>query len=417
MSTASKFEVPSTSKFPLKSALPARVRLDAMSTAPSISTASKFVVPSMSILPDISRVAAVTCPAKVALPLLKMVAFSPIGVSAPRVLTPAISIPTLCKLDVPVFTVVSSIVTVPLPTDMMPVTRIPPRTITSVRPTPTVSRELLTSRVPATVAFSSTVSVSIFAVPSMNKSCHSKPEAPKSLAPSVLGVKSLSKRPVAVIVSLVASPKSTLPFADRVVKAPVLGEEAPIVVLLIAAPSTVPPLISAVSATNESMFAVPSRYKSLNSKPEAPKSRALSVLGTISLSKRPVAVIVSLVAFPKSVSPVTTTLVVVRIDPSNVRFPLSSSSPEVPAITTLLSVRSPIFAVSASSASMFAVPSMKMLFHSLVAEPKLYVPSSSGIICESTSPPKTILSVFASPKVSVPPLKVVVPVTSRLLYI
>ena len=32
---------------------------------------------------------------------------------------------------------------------------------------------------------------------------------------------------------------------------------------------------------------------------------------------------------------------------------------------------------------------------------------------ESTSPPKTILSVFASPKVSVPPLNVVVPVTVK----
>ena len=161
ISTASKLEVPSTSKFPLKSALPANVRLDAMSTAPSISTASKFVVPSMSILPDISRLAAVIVPAKVALPLLKMVAFSPIGVSAPRTLTPAISIPTLCKLDVPVFTVVSLMVTVPLPNDAIPVTRISPRTMTSVLPTPTVSLEPLASRVPMIAAFSSTSSVSI----------------------------------------------------------------------------------------------------------------------------------------------------------------------------------------------------------------------------------------------------------------
>ena len=51
MSTASKFVVPSTSKFPLKSAFPASVREDAMSTAPSMSTASKFVVPSTSMFP------------------------------------------------------------------------------------------------------------------------------------------------------------------------------------------------------------------------------------------------------------------------------------------------------------------------------------------------------------------------------
>ena len=246
----------------------------------------------------------------------------------------------------------------------------------------------------------SATSVSIFAVPSIYKSFHSKPEAPKSLALSELGTRSLSKRPVAVIVSLVAFPRSTLP-------------------LITPLPVTVrfPATVAFSSTVSVSIFAVPSMNKSCHSKSDCPKSLAPSVLGVKSLSKRPVAVIVSLVAFPKSVSPVTTILVVVRIDPSKVRLPLSSSSPDEPAITTLLSVRSPIFAVSASNASMFAVPSTKRLFHSFVAEPKLYVPSSSGIICESTSPPKTILSVFASPKVSVPPLKVVVPVTSRLLYI
>ena len=40
--------------------------------------------------------------------------------------------------------------------------------------------------------------------------------------------------------------------------------------------------------------------------------------------------------------------------------------------------------------------------------------SSSGIILESTSAPKTTLSVAASPIVIVPPLKVVVPVTVKL---
>ena len=47
----------------------------------------------------------------------------------------------------------------------------------------------------------------------------------------------------------------------------------------ITAPSTVPPLMSAVSATSASMFAVPSRYRSLNSLPDAPKSMSLSVVG------------------------------------------------------------------------------------------------------------------------------------------
>ena len=43
-----------------------------------------------------------------------------------------------------------------------------------------------------------------------------------------------------------------------------------------------------------------------------------------------------------------------------------------------------------------------------------WIPSSSGMILESTSPPNTILSVLASPNVNVPPLNVVVPVTVKL---
>ena len=71
-----------------------------------------------------------------------------------------------------------------------------------------------------------------------------------------------------------------LVVADNVVNAPVPGVLAPIL-----AASTVPPLISAVSATNESIFAVPSMNKSLNSVPLAPKSIALSAFGKIELPK------------------------------------------------------------------------------------------------------------------------------------
>ena len=71
----------------------------------------------------------------------------------------------------------------------------------------------VTVRFPVTPAFSSTVRVSIFAVPSMNRSCHSFVDDPRSLAPSVDGSKSLSNLPVAVIVSDVALPRSTFPFA------------------------------------------------------------------------------------------------------------------------------------------------------------------------------------------------------------
>ncbi len=66
-------------------------------------------------------------------------------------------------------------------------------------------------------------------------------------------------------------------------------------------------------------------------------------------------------------------------DPSNVKLASSSSSPLDPAITTLLSVRSPIAAVSAARLSMFAVPSMCRSCHSLPAAPIFLLPSTSGI--------------------------------------
>ena len=65
--------------------------------------------------------------------------------------------------------------------------------------------------------------------------------------------------------------------------------------------------------------------------------------------------------------------------PSKVKVAASSSSPEAPAITTLLSVRSETIAVSATNASIFAVPSRNRSPHSLVAAPICLVPSTSGI--------------------------------------
>ena len=74
-----------------------------------------------------------------------------------------------------------------------------------------------------------------------------------------------------------AVPTVALVVADNVVNAPVPGVLAPIL-----AASTVPPLISAVSATKESIFAVPSKCKSWNSKVEEPKSLDPSASGNIS---------------------------------------------------------------------------------------------------------------------------------------
>ena len=52
--------------------------------------------------------------------------------------------------------------------------------------------------------------MSICAVPSRNRSLHSSEDAPKSLTPSVEGSKWVSNLPVALIVSPVAPPRSTL---------------------------------------------------------------------------------------------------------------------------------------------------------------------------------------------------------------
>ena len=98
-----------------------------------------------------------------------------------------------------------------------------------------------------------------------------------------------------MIVSPVASPRSTFPVADNVVKEPVPGVLAPIL-----AASIVPPLISAVSATKESIFAVPSMNKSLNSIPLAPRSLAPSEFGKISppTSRFPFMVVIPAIETP-----------------------------------------------------------------------------------------------------------------------
>ena len=70
--------MPSTSRSPLKSALPARVKVVAISTAPSISTTSKLVVPSTSISPEMSNSEPVKTPVTVKVP--PMVALLVIGI-------------------------------------------------------------------------------------------------------------------------------------------------------------------------------------------------------------------------------------------------------------------------------------------------------------------------------------------------
>ena len=72
----------------------------------------------------------------------------------------------------------------------------------------------------------------------------------------------------------VAPLRLTVPFADILVKSPAALVPLPMTVL-----SIVPALISAESATKLSMFAVPSRCRSLNCAPEVPRSTSLLVTG------------------------------------------------------------------------------------------------------------------------------------------
>ena len=104
------------------------------------------------------------------------------------------------------------------------VTPAPTRRAPLIVPTPATARlpfayavtPVPTDNDVVTKAVSSTSNVSIWAVPSMNKSLNSNEDAPKSLAPSVEGTKSLSNLPVAVIVSEVALPRFSSPFAFNV---------------------------------------------------------------------------------------------------------------------------------------------------------------------------------------------------------
>ena len=73
----------------------------------------------------------------------------------------------------------------------------------------------------------------------------------------------------------------------------------------IVTPSIDPPFMSAPDDWKASKYAVPSIYKSCHLSDEVPKSWVSSADGTNALSNLPVAVIVSLVALPRSVFPLT----------------------------------------------------------------------------------------------------------------
>ena len=134
---------------------------------------------------------------------------------------------------------------------------VPSTVIASASNVPSMSASPLTSNEPAS---SSPVSVMFLKLPmSLLLSTTTALEAATvpAVTPSIVSnsASDISAEPITKLVPVIAVP---------VIAAAL---EPPII-----APSIVPPLISAVSATKLSMLAVPSKYKSFHSEPEAPIS-------------------------------------------------------------------------------------------------------------------------------------------------
>ena len=106
------------------------------------------------------------------------------------------------------------------------------------------------------------------------------------------------------LISTVAS--VAVPEAFKEVNVPAAALAPPIT-----APSTVPPLMSAVSATRASMLAVPSTYRLRHSEPTAPKSYVSSAEGSSGEATSAVTVTVSVAALPRVVLPFTVRLAVI----------------------------------------------------------------------------------------------------------
>ena len=94
-----------------------------------------------------------------------------------------------------------------------------------------------------------------------------------------------------------AAAARALALQASVVKVPAAAEAPPIT-----APSIEPPLMSAVSATRLSIFAIPSMNRSLNSEPTAPKSTPASFRG----NKAPFAILpLNMISSPDALPRVT----------------------------------------------------------------------------------------------------------------
>jgi hypothetical protein len=189
----------------------------------------------------------------------------------------------------------------------------------------------------------------------------------------------------------------------------VLGVVAPTVV-----PSIVPPLMSAVSATSESMFAVPSMFRLRHSWPVTPRSNELSVEGTKSDATRALKLTVSELLLPSVLLSLTVRAVAVRlaIVPSDVSedavtpdarvAPVSVPAAAVTVMSALPLKLTPL--ISRAVSNVVAVPALPVI---VVWSPVLVpltavvpVTESAGVLVPVTVTPLIEVAV-AAPKVGV----------------
>jgi len=136
--------------------------------------------------------------------------------------------------------------------------------------------------------------------------------------------------PLKLIASEASEPKVTSPVAPRVVKSPAAGVEPPTI------PSKVPASISAVSAANESILAVPSMKRSWNSCETEPKSFVSSTFGVMSPTVSPLKLIASEASEPKVTSPLAPR--VVNAPAAGVPPPMATPSAVPESISTLVRI-------------------------------------------------------------------------------
>ena len=228
----------------------------------------------------------------------------------------------------------------------------------------------VTPRVPATVALSSTSSVSMCAVPSRYKSRNSLVAVPKSRRFVADGTKDVAISELTYRTSVFASPIVVLPFS---VVTPSTSRFVSIWTLPPTVRSTATVALS--STSNVSICAVPSRNRLRNSLAASPKSLASSELGTMFVETCALTATVSVFALPIVVLPFSVVLPVTVVLLSTVRSPPTSNAP----VTSTLFANE-LAAVTVIEPPIVASPAISKSAKRLPTAPRSTTPSPDGRI-------------------------------------